>query len=71
MENKIEELIHEIKELKTEIKELKGIEYERVIPINDEELEDKDVIEIISTTKFLNGKPISMTTDYKYKEDNI
>lgn len=36
--------------------------------IEDTRLEDKDVIEITSTTRYANGKPISTTMKYKYKD---
>lgn len=63
MESKLEELINQIKELKEEVKELN-----KEVIVEKEELEDKDVIEITSTTQFVDGKPISTTMKYKYKE---
>ena len=36
--------------------------------IQDDEIEDKDIEEIILTTRYENGKPIEAKTQYKYKE---
>ena len=69
MENKIEELIREVQQLKESIEELKGIECEGTILETEEMLEDKDVIEIESTTKYAEGKPTITTMKYKYKDN--
>ena len=68
MENKLEELIREVQQLKESIEELKGIECERTVLETEEMLEDEDIIEIVSTTKYAEGKPIVSTMEYKYKE---
>lgn len=69
MENKIEQLIREVQQLKESIEELKGIECEGTILETEEMLEDKDVIEIESTTKYAEGKPTITTMKYKYKDN--
>ena len=71
MENKIEELIYEIKELKTEIKELKEIKCEEIILDTTEKVEDEDLVRTISTAIYENSKVISETTEYKYKDKDI
>lgn len=35
----------------------------------EDELVDKDIIEIISTTQYADGKPIQSKMEYKYKEN--
>ena len=64
MESKLEELINQIRELREEVKELN-----KEVIIEKEELEDIDVIEMTSITQFADGKPISTTMKYKYKEN--
>lgn len=68
MENKIEELTKEVQMLKESIEELKGIQCEGTVLETEEMLEDKNVIEIITTTKYIEGKPTETITRYKYKE---
>ena len=70
MEDKIEQLIKESQELKQIIYELKEMQYEGTVLETSETLEDKDVIEIESTTKYAEGKPTITTMKYKYKDDN-
>lgn len=70
MEDKIEQLIKEVQELKQTILELKEMQCEGTVLETSETLEDEDVIEIESTTKYMKGKPIVTTMEYKYK-DNI
>ena len=70
MEDKIEQLIKEAQELKQIIYELKEMQYEGTVLETSETLEDKDVIEIESTTKYAKGKPTVTTMKYKYKDDN-
>lgn len=64
MESKIEELINQIKELKEEVKRLN-----KEVIMESEELEDKEVIEITTTTQYADCKPIATTMKYKYKEN--
>lgn len=70
MEKVIEELVLQVKFLQKEIEELKGIEYEETTLDTTERVEDEDLVEIISTAIYGNGKVISETTEYKYKENN-
>lgn len=71
MENKIEELVLQVKFLQKEIEELKGIEYEGTILDTTKRVEDEDLVETISTATYENGKVISETTEYKYKDKDI
>ncbi len=41
---------------------------EELLDTADEEIVDEDIIEIISTTQYANGKPIISKMEYKYKE---
>lgn len=68
MEDKVQQLIREVQQLKENIEELKGIQCEGTILETEEILEDKDIIEIVSTTKYAEGKPIVSIIEYKYKE---
>lgn len=68
MEDKVQQLIREVQQLKENIEELKGIQCEGTVLETEEMLEDKDIIEIVSTTKYAEGKPIVSTIEYKYKE---
>ena len=68
MENKIEELTIEIQQLKESIEQLKEMQCEGTILETSETLEDEDIIEIESTTKYAEGKPIISTMKYKYRE---
>ena len=70
MEKAIEELVLQVKFLQKEIEELKGIEYEGTTLDTTEKVEDEDLVGTISTAIYENGKVISETTEYKYKEDN-
>ena len=36
--------------------------------IQNDDIEDKDIEEIISITKYANGKPLESKMQYKYKE---
>lgn len=49
------------------VDEIKRIEAKLEL-IQDDEIEDKDVEEIISTTRYANGKPVESKMQYKYKE---
>ena len=49
------------------VDEIKRIEAQLDL-IQDYEIEDKDVEEIISTTRYANGKPVESKMQYKYKE---
>lgn len=49
------------------VDEIKRIEAQLDL-IQDDEIEDKDVEEIISTTRYANGKPVESKMQYKYKE---
>lgn len=49
------------------VDEIKRIEAQLEL-IQDDEIEDKDVEEIISTTRYANGKPVESKMQYKYKE---
>lgn len=64
MEDKLDKLINEVEELKEDIKKSN-----KEIIMDSEELEDKEVIAIETTTTFAYGKPITMTTRYKYKDE--
>lgn len=54
----IEELHQSIRQSKTD-----------TVDITEDELMDKDVIEIESTTQYADGKTIKTTMKYKYKDD--
>ena len=71
MENKIEELVLQVKFLQKEIEELKGIEYEGTILDTTKRVEDEELVETISTATYENGKVILETTEYKYKDKDI
>ncbi len=67
--NIIEYLAEEINDYRSKIEKLEEhIDKLKEKQIEDTILEDKDVIEITSTTQFEDGKPISTTMKYKYKE---
>ena len=68
MEDKVQQLIREVQQLKEDIEELKGIQCEGTVLETEEMLGDKDIIEIVSTTKYTEGKPIVSIMEYKYKE---
>lgn len=68
MEDKIKELTKQVQELRQSIEELKGIQCEGTVLETEEMLEDKNVIEIITTTKYTEGKLTETITRYKYKE---
>ena len=69
MEDKVQQLIREVQQLKENIEEIKGIQCEGTVLETEEMLEDKDIIEIVSTTKYAEGKPIATTMEYKYKSN--
>lgn len=64
MENKLDKLINEVEGLKEDIKKLN-----KEIIMDSEELEDKEVLAIETITTFADGKPITMTTKYKYRDE--
>lgn len=76
----IESLAEEIEQYRNRIKEQNRIidelhkrtiqSEEVILDTTKDELVDKDIIEIISTTQYVNGKPIETKMKYKYKEDN-
>ena len=67
----IEYLSEEIDDYRSKINKLEEhIDKLKEEQIEDTRLEDKDVIEIISTTQFADGKPIATTMRYKYKDGN-
>ena len=49
------------------VDEIKRIEAQLEL-IQDDEIEDKDIEEIISTTRYADGKPVESKMQYKYKE---
>lgn len=76
----IESLAEEIEEYRNRIEnqnkiidELskRTIQSEEVILDTTDELIDKDVTEIISTTVYADGKVIKATMEYKYKDNEI
>ena len=69
MENKIEELTIEIQQLKESIEQLKEMQCEGTVLETEEMLEDKDITEIESITKYAEGKPTTTIMKYKYKEE--
>lgn len=71
MEKAIEELVLQVKFLQKEIEELKGIEYEETTLDTTERVEDEDLLGTITTATYENGKVISETTEYKYKDKDI
>ena len=42
-----------------------------VLDTTDDELVNEDIIEIISTTQYAEGKPIISKIEYKYKENKL
>lgn len=65
----IEELTKEIDYYRNKIQlKEETIKELREKQIENTSLEDKDVIEITSTTRYADGKPISTTMKYKYKD---
>lgn len=67
----IEYLTEEINDYRSKIEKLEEhIDKLNEKQIEDTRLEDKDVIEITSTTQFADGKPIATTMKYKYKDEN-
>lgn len=67
----IEYLAVEIEDYRNKIEKLEEyIDKLKEKQIEDTRLEDKDVIEIISTTQYADGKPIATTMRYKYKDKN-
>ena len=65
----IEYLAVEIEDYRNKIEKLEEyIDKLKEKQIEDTRLEDKDVIEITSTTQYADGKPISTTMKYKYKK---
>ena len=70
-ETKTEELVLQVKFLQKEIEELKGIEYEGTTLDTAERVEDEDLLGTITTATYENGKVISETTEYKYKDKDI
>ena len=64
MEDKLEKLINEVAGSKEDIKKLN-----KEIIMDSEELEDKEVIAIETTTTFADGKPTTTTTKYKYRDE--
>lgn len=71
MEKVMEELVLQVKFLQKEIEELKGIEYEETTLDTTERVEDEDLLGTITTATYENGKVISETTEYKYKDKDI
>lgn len=71
----IEYLAEEIEQYRNRIKHLtetienKEKEIEATNLETDESI-DEDIIEIVSTTQYANGKPIISKIEYKYKENN-
>lgn len=66
----IEYLSEEINGYRSKINKLEEhIDKLKEEQIEDKRLEDKDVIEITSTTQFADEKPIATTMKYKYKEN--
>lgn len=73
LDEEIEQYRNRIKEQNRIIDELhkKTIQSEEVIlDTTEDELVDKDIIEIISMTQYADGRPIETKMKYKYKEDN-
>lgn len=70
METKIEELIKEVKQLKESIEEIKGIQCEGTVLETAEVLEDKDIVEIETITKYADGKASEVITKYRYSKNN-
>lgn len=72
MAEEIEQYRNRINEQHRIIDELskKTIQSEEVtLNVTDDELVDEDIIEIISTTQYADGKPIISKMKYKYKEN--
>ena len=77
----IEYLADEIEQYRDRIKNQQRIIYESiknniqsegvVLDTTDDELVDEDIIEIISTTQYAEGKPIISKLEYKYKENKL
>lgn len=79
----IEYLSEEIEQYRNKITKLNKTIYElrertmqseeMFLDTEDDELIDKDITEIISTTRYADGKPIQSTMEYKYdnKEDGV
>ena len=75
----IEYLAEEIEQYRDRIKEQNRIidelskitiqSEEVTLDTIEDELVDKDIIEIISTTQYVDGKPIQSKMQYKYKEN--
>lgn len=67
----IEQYRDRIRELQKQVNELynRTLESETVtLDTTEEDLVDKDIVEIISTTQYADGKPIQSKTEYKYKD---
>ncbi len=77
----IEYLADEIEQYKDRIKNQQRIidelsknniqSEEVVLDTTDDELVDENIIEIISTTQYAEGKPIISKMEYKYKENKL
>lgn len=74
----IEYLAEEIEQYRERIKQQDGTideltketiqSNETTLDSTDDELVDEEIVEIISTTRYANGKPIMSKMEYKYKE---
>ncbi len=74
----IEDLAEEIEQYREEIdnqrriiKELSKNNIQSEEVILDDELMDKDITEIISSTQYVDGKPIISKLEYKYKQNEL
>ncbi len=75
----IENLAEEIEQYRNRIKEQNRIidelhkrtiqSEEVILDTTEDELVNEDIIEIISTTQYADGKPIVSKMEYKYKEN--
>ena len=50
------------------VDEIKRVEAQLELIKDDYEIEDKDVEEIISTTRYADGKPVETKMQYKYRK---
>lgn len=67
----LKESTNKYEETRKRIDELSKPSEEVVLNTIDDELVDEDIIEIISTNQYANGKPIISKMEFKYKENKL
>lgn len=71
LDNEIKQYRERIEQLQEQVKELynREIKSETItLDTTEEDLVDEDILEIISTTQYADGKPIQSKMEYKYKD---